>query len=403
MSAEQKAGARQGLTILAGSALPVMGVVLLAPVAQNLREQLSDASLPFDVTSLVLTAPALAIALFSPLAGYFVDRVGRRPVLLSMLLLYGVVGMAPVLLNHPLAIVAARFLLGIAEAGILAANFALIGDYFQGEQRRRWIAYKSSVAALMATLFYIVGGFLGEWGWRAPFAFYGIGILIALPAARYVFEPPKSPQTERYPVPSAPRAGVVLPYLVITLLCAILFYIVPLQLGLFLERRGEFPLSAIGVMIALAGLGNPVGALAFRFLSHISLPVLMLASALLAGAGLVVAAMSPGAPALVLGGFINQVGCGLFVPITVSSLLQVAPSERRGTSGGAWSTAFFIGQFFSPLFVAELIQRSSAGGELLMLGLINLAIGVVAYFALRGVRRVPASGESARVDIKGLG
>ena len=401
-SAERKAGNAQGLLILVASALPVMGVVLLAPIAQRLPAVVGAGPGGISLAPFVLTAPALAIALLSPLGGYLLDVVGRRICFLTALFIYALLGTAPLWIDNSYAIVASRFGLGMTEAVILASTIALIGDYFSGPARDRWVAYMMAVAALAATLFYIAGGILGGISWKAPFAAYGVSALIFLAAIPIIFEPASSKRVQATVV--SPQSTTHNPRLLwemaallaATFIGSILFYIVPLQLGRFLEARGVESTAQIGLLIAIAGLGNPIGSFSFRFLRTLPFATLLGGSTALAGLGLLLAAVWEGVPMLVAGAFINQLGCGVLCPLTMAAMLRLAPVHRRGTSGGGWSTAFFVGQFFSPLAVLPIVASNTTNNALLCLVAANFLFACVSYwlfsrFAATSLNAEPAA------------
>ena len=405
-SQERKAGAAQGLLILAASALPVMGVVLLSPIAQRLPAAVGTGPGGISLAPFVLTAPALAIAVLSPVGGYLLDVVGRRICFLSALLIYAAVGTAPLWLENAYVIVLARFALGATEAVILASTIALIGDYFSGATRDKWVAYMMAVAALAATLFYIAGGMLGSISWRAPFAAYGVSALIFLAAIPIIFEPDPSTRRQKTVVTkehaaNTPRlAWEMIALFAATFIGSILFYIVPLQLGVFLAERGVESPAQIGLLIAIAGLGNPIGSFSFRFLRNLSFSTLLGASSALAGLGLLLAALWKDVPMLVSGAFINQLGCGILCPLTMAATLRLAPAHRRGTSGGGWSTAFFVGQFFSPLAVLPVISLDTRSNGLLPLAGLNLLFACVSYWLFSRLTSLNAESDGTPCSVE---
>jgi MFS family permease len=86
--------------------------------------------------------PALFVALLATPLGFVADRVGRRPVMMTGLLIYAVCGMAPLFLHALPSILLSRAGVGVAEAGVLAAGTALIGDLFQGQTRKSGSPFK---------------------------------------------------------------------------------------------------------------------------------------------------------------------------------------------------------------------------------------------------------------------
>ena len=405
-SRERKAGTAQGLLILVASALPVMGVVLLSPIAQRLPAVVGTGPGGISLAPFVLTAPALAIALLSPVGGYLLDVIGRRRCFLAALLIYAVLGTAPLWIDNSYAILVSRFGLGATEAVILAANAALLADYFSGPTRDRWVAYMMAVAALAATLFYIAGGILGGISWRAPFATYGVSALIFLAAIPIIFEPDSARRVQANVVSTEftahnPRLlWDMMALLAATFVGSILFYIVPLQLGRFLEARGVESTAQIGLLIAIAGLGNPIGSFSFRFLRTLPFAMLLGASSALAGLGLLLAAVGHGVPMLVCGAFINQLGCGILCPLTMAATLRLAPAHRRGTSGGGWSTAFFVGQFFSPLVVLPVMSLDTTGNGLLPLAGANILFACISYWLFSRLTSLDAESDGTPSSAK---
>ena len=65
----------------------------------------------------------------------------------------------------------------------------LIGDYWSGERRSRYLGLQTLVAALSATVFLGLGGALGAAGWRTPFWLYLVAILLVVPMARLLWQP----------------------------------------------------------------------------------------------------------------------------------------------------------------------------------------------------------------------
>jgi MFS family permease len=356
-----KAGPAQGWILLVTMTLPVMGVVLLAPTLPLLNEHF--AGHPYLV-SIALTAPALCIALFSPMAGYLADRFQRRTVLLYALAFYGAFGIWPVFIDSILIVVLARFGLGIAEATIMTSCFALLADYFATSERDRWLAYLASFIALAATAFYVMGGYLGTLSWRAPFAAYGASELILLAALMVLFEPDRS-------VTSTARADAKLPEsrtfidrrllgtLAVTTVASILFFIVPLQFSVLLNEIGAQSSLAMGVLLACAGFGNPLGALVFRWTARFGTALNLVFAFAFSGVGLLLAASSRDPIFATGAAFVNQLGAGLTYPVLMASAMNQLPPNLRGRGGGMWLSAFFVGQFVSPLVVVRWAAVSS--------------------------------------------
>nr|WSW66175.1 MFS transporter [Streptomyces sp. NBC_00995] len=138
---------------------------------------------------LVLTVPALSLALLAPIAGVVVDRLGRKRLLIVATVLYTLFGTVPLWVDSLYGILASRVLVGVAEAAIMTACTTLIGDYYTGRVRDRYLALQTMCASASATVFFVLGGALGGVGWKAPFWMYGIGLLLAPAMARVLPTP----------------------------------------------------------------------------------------------------------------------------------------------------------------------------------------------------------------------
>ncbi|WDA36170.1 MFS transporter [Sphingobium sp. YC-XJ3] len=380
----REAGPLQGIALLLSGTLPAMGVVLVSPNLSLLNAAFADVPGGAYLVSIAMTAPALCIALFSPFAGLIVDRFGRRRALLGALLLYGLFGMAPLVLDGLPAIIASRAGVGLVESVIMTAAFALFGDYFEGERRNRWLAYNGAFSAFAATLLYLAGGALGQYGWRAPFAAYGFSFFIAVFVALAAWEPAARSARDSALAKAMPkilRSRQFIAVCALGFLSSILFFIIPLQMSVFLSARGEASTVMIGAIIAVASIGNPIGSYLFRFLSSRTLPQLLARSYIVGGAGLVGMAISPSVLAVGLCAFVNQLGCGLLTPALQAAAMRDLPPHARGRGGGLLITFMFLGQFVCPLVIMTLTNITS-GIDLTFLALGLFSVGSAILAAL---------------------
>ena len=93
-----------GISLLLPITLSTMAIVLLAPILPQIMQSFSAVPGYDYWVPMILTIPALCVALFSPVAGMMGDYFGRRRLLLASFVVYGVVGIAPVFLHDLTAI-----------------------------------------------------------------------------------------------------------------------------------------------------------------------------------------------------------------------------------------------------------------------------------------------------------
>jgi MFS family permease len=376
--------------LMAGSCLPVMGGLLIAPVLPEIQRHFSGVPGVEFLAPIALTIPALFIAILAPFAGAIVDVLGRRRPLVIALVLYAAFGIAPLWLDSLHSIIVSRAGVGLAEAVIMTVCTTLIGDYYDGEKRSKLLALQVTWVALSASLFLLVGGFLGELGWRAPFWVYGISLLIAPLAQIYLWEPERKRRAEvdREPTTGGDAAALSFrPLLLlgicgITLITIITFYVVPVHLPFLLNGLGIQSSRTIGVILGLSAVTKVIGSLIFHRLNIIGVttPRLLALSCALSGLGLLVLAAATTMNAAAAGALINGFGGGLLIPTLLTWNMRTLPLERRGLGTGAWTASFFLAQFVNPIVVLPL--AGIAGGRAAAVHLIGLVLLVLTAIAL---------------------
>src|ERR1700689_2689164 len=188
---QRKPGFLQGIMLLLPITMNVMGISVLTPVVHLMLAEFERVPHhDYMVIGGVLTMPAIWVLLFSPVAGWLADRFGRRNLLLVSMVVYAFVGTAPALLHDLYAIIAARIGVGICESIVITVSTTMIGDYFQGRTRERWMASQTAVASISALGIIYLGGQLGAaYGWRGPFYLYIYSLPLALCVLAWIWEP----------------------------------------------------------------------------------------------------------------------------------------------------------------------------------------------------------------------
>ncbi|CAL9373429.1 hypothetical protein SUDANB105_00910 [Streptomyces sp. enrichment culture] len=385
-------GRLPAVLLMAGSCLPVLGAVLIAPVLPRMQDHFDGVAGSAVLVPLVLTVPALSLALLAPFAGMVVDRLGRKRLLVVATVLYALFGTVPLWLDSLYGILAGRVLVGVAEAAVMTACTTLIGDYYTGRVRDRYLALQTMCAAVSATLFLALGGALGSAGWQAPFWLYAVGLLLAPAMAGGLPTPaPDTPRTSAEPVAPRPfpvrrMAGICL----LTVFGAVVFYTVPVEMAYLLDDVGVASTGAIGAATALAGAATVLGSIAFTRLTddpRRRLPAVFL----LCAAGFAVMGLADSPAPLIAGAVINCVGTGLLLPSLLTLAMSRLDFADRGRGTGLWTSAFFFGEFVCPLVL--LGGQGALGALATSVGLLGLVTALVAavLLPLTATRRARAA------------
>jgi MFS family permease len=370
----------QGAILLAGSCLPILGSVLLAPVLPRMMEAFATTNGVEILVPVVLTAPALVIGLLAPIAGRLVDAAGRKRVLVVALVVYALFGTAPLYLDSLGAIVASRVGVGICEAAIMTACTTLLADLFSGAVRDRWFARQTIATTLAATVFFALGGALGAVSWRAPFVLYVSSLVIAVLAAVFVHSTGRTPAAA---LPPVPWRLVAVPC-VVTLFGGIVFYTPIAELSLVLASVGVTSTATIGLVSAVASLATAAGGFTFGRVSGRGVRTLLPVALGLAAVGLVVVGLTSSVVVIAVGAVIASAGTGLLLPTLLTWALSGLDFAERGRGTGLWTAAMFIGQFFCPLVL--LAASAPLGGlspAVLALGVLTAVVAGVAPLVVR--------------------
>jgi MFS family permease len=329
--------------------------VLIAPVLPQMQDAFADVPGADVLVPVVLTVPALLIGLTAPFAGLVVDRADRKRLLLAALVVYAIVGTAPLYLPSLQAILVSRILVGLCEAAIMTCSTTLIGDYWSGAQRSRYLSLQTLVTALAATVFLALGGALGTSGWRTPFWVYGIALVLVPLVAMLIWQP-AGHRTHR----GAGRRLEPLPWrmlltpCLVSLVGGVVFFALIVELSFVLTGVGFTSTAAIGGIGALMSIATAAGCVVFARLASLTPRKLLPVEFLLAAVGFALVSATTSVPVIAAGAVIAGLGTGMLLPTLLTWAINRLEFEQRGRGTGLWTGALFIGQFLSPVLIAGI-------------------------------------------------
>jgi MFS transporter, DHA1 family, multidrug resistance protein len=117
----------------------------------------------------LMAAFALAQLLVSPYAGRWVDRYGRKKLIIIGLFLFGVSELIFGVGKNVPVLYLSRILGGISAAFIMPGVTAYIADVTTDRERGKAMGYMSAAISLGFIIGPAIGGFIGEFGVRLPF------------------------------------------------------------------------------------------------------------------------------------------------------------------------------------------------------------------------------------------
>lgn len=156
------------LILLSNVFIAFLGIGLIIPVMPSFMNimHLSGKTMGY-----LVAAFAVAQLLMSPLAGRWVDRYGRKKIIIIGLFLFAVSELIFGLATNVSVLYIARILGGISAAFVMPGVTAYVADITSIQERPKAMGY---ISAAISTGFIIgpgIGGFIAEYGVRMPFFF----------------------------------------------------------------------------------------------------------------------------------------------------------------------------------------------------------------------------------------
>jgi MFS family permease len=401
-STTRQAGFLQGIMLLLPITMSVMGISLLTAVVPSMSQQFRAVPNSDYMVQLMLTMPAIWILLFSPVAGWLADRYGRRSILIWSMFIYAIVGVAPTRLDSIYLIIFSRCLVGICESIVMTVTTTMIGDYFRGHAREKWMASQTAVASLAAGLVIIpLGGQLASaLGWRGPFYAYLYSVVLAIGIILFTWEPEKIDHAAEAALEERGKAlyqtipwARVLGICAMTLIGSLMFYGIITQNANALVTLGVKDPASIGHYTMLASLGVPVGTFLYYAAARLHIGLLLCLEFALVGLGFLGMSRATDPAGYSMVAFVNQVGCGLVLPTMLVWATRGLSYRIRGRVTGIWTAAFSIGQFISGVTIQFLSvhMEGQLMGAFRGLGMVALATAAGALIVRLLLGRRPAA------------
>jgi MFS family permease len=376
---------------LIGSTLTVMAGAIVAPALPQISKEFSHLPNAELLSKLVLTLPALFMGVLAPIAGYIIDKSGRKKVLLFSLVGYAIAGTSGLYLDSMILILVGRALLGVSVGAMITAIITLIGDYFEGESRSRFVGLQAAFAGMGGLVFISSGGVLADIHWRMPFLIYIFSLVVWVMALISIYEPEMNSKTDNANLNQNTKntkkgtLTIVAWIYLIAFFSMIVFYMIPVQMPFMLTAMEGVTNTKVGFAIAFINVASVSTSVNYaRFRKKLSFPTIMALVYLLVFIGYLIISQASSYLMMIMGIIVCGFGFGLMMPNINLWLISVAPAHLRGRMVGYLNTAVFTGMFFSPIALQPLIRFSDLYTSFFLVGIILVIISVL--FLVVGLR-----------------
>jgi MFS family permease len=373
------------LTLLLVSSLTIMSVITISPALPQMAVAFSGVENAAFLVKLVLTIPALMIAIVSPIAGRLIDRHGRLKILRLSLILYAISGVGGYFLDNLYYILVSRAILGMSVGMSMTIVITLIADYFEGMERQKFVGLQIAFMSLGGIVFIGVGGILADIGWRYPFLIY-LSSLLVFPLTILFLQEPSVVQKRNEANQYIKAPPIIWMLFINIMLMWIIFFLIPVQIPFYLKSIGVEKNSLIGAAIAMSTAFSAISSFSysklkarFSFLSIFSIGYLLMAAAF------VCIALSTTYVLVVIAMMLSGLGMGMMIPNTNMWVMKLAPPEIRGKEIGKLTTFWFLGQFLSPVIIFPVLKTVSLSSTFMIAAgfLFLMSIGFLTFHLSR--------------------
>jgi MFS family permease len=347
-------------TLLFAAVLAPFQAASISPAIPELLAHFADHPNAAYLSRLVLVMPSIGIAISAPLAGAVIDRFGRRRFLLGAIVAYAILGASGGLANSLEALLVTRLFLGFAAGGAMTATITLMGDYFDGPERQKFLGQRTAFVNFSAIAINISGGLLASIDWRVPFFVFLVALVLVPMGARSLPEPVVTAEAKaavRLKFREWPLAFIGLVYLMLFLV-NIAFFFVPTQVPFYVRELGYDGAQIGGFALASSSLGIALGSLLYH---PIRSRVRQAASTFVPAAFLVVVgfgivSMGETLTVVMPGLLLAGLGFGVINVNGIVWAMEGTPTNIRGRVVGGLTASMMLGHFCSPLVSQPIAQ-----------------------------------------------
>ena len=175
--------------------LPQLAVYLYLPSMPAMARDLKTTQMVIQHS---LAIYLLTYALIPLIIGPLSDHYGRKPILLSGLLLYIIGCAGSLIVNSASSFLIFRAIAGMGGGASSLHSRAILGDALKGQRFKRWASYRIFGWVAVPFLAPVLGGYVqGTMGWRANFALLSL-IGLALLVLYCIFIPETKHRTTNH-------------------------------------------------------------------------------------------------------------------------------------------------------------------------------------------------------------
>ncbi|MGB9794720.1 MULTISPECIES: MFS transporter [Caldisericum] len=358
----------------------VLGISSLSSALPKIAQsfEIDDAS-----SGLILLFFTLPGIVFSPVLGFFSDKVGRKIILSIALFIFGI-GFLGYFANDFKALLIIRFVQGIGASTLLSLNVAILADTFEGRALKFALGMNGVVTSIALTLFPILGGVLSDINPRNPFllslfSFVSLILLLFLLEDRAI---KKSENEIKVPIRNAVNDDLIFVFLGTTFTFIVLYGAYLNYFSFLAKYRFEMSSTLTGVFIGISSFISAIVSYKIeRITEFFRDEVVYVSGFVFYALSMILFYISKDYIFLTLGSMFFGVAQGINITLTPQLLNKFSKEELRGLIMTANGSMVNLGQTIGPLIFSFAYRMFKLNGVFILGFLVSL-LGLILTFKL---------------------
>ncbi|MEI7025059.1 MFS transporter [Paenibacillus sp. y28] len=346
--------------------ITMLGIGLIIPV---LPEFLKEFDAGGKAAGYLVAAFGLTQFAFSPLAGEWSDKYGRKMMIIAGLIMFTLSNFIFAIASEMWLLYVSRLIGGIGAAAIIPAVMAYVADITTEERRGKGMGLLGAAMSLGFVIGPGIGGFLAELGLRTPFyVSAAVGAFALLCTISFLPESlPKETQlahrsakVKREPIFRQFAQSFKAPYFILLLLVfALTFGLANFEaiFPLFVDEKYKFTARDISILITIGALIGAViqAVLIDKLMKRFGEKTLVNATFLLSAVCLVLMLLSGSFWYILLITLLFFTFTSIMRP-AINTLLSKMAGEEQGFVAGMNNAYMSVGNIFGPALAGILFD-----------------------------------------------
>ncbi|WPK12773.1 multidrug efflux MFS transporter NorA [Lysinibacillus louembei] len=340
-----------------------LGIGLVIPVLPTIMNELNISG---SVVGYMVAAFAITQLIISPIAGKWVDRYGRKIMIVIGLFIFGFSEFLFGIGTTVSVLFISRMLGGVSAAFIMPAVTAFIADITTVATRAKALGYMS---AAISTGFIIgpgIGGFLAELGTRIPFYAAGVLGVVAAIGSMLLLKEPTRAEAEPVEQGEEQKSGFQRIFVPMYLIAFLIIFISSFGLAafeslfsLFVDHKFSFTPKDIAIVITGGAIVGAVAQVVLfdRLTKRLGEIAVIRYSLIFSTLLVFIMTVVNSYMAILITTFLVFVGFDLIRPAVTAYLSKIAGNEQ-GFVGGMNSMFTSLANIFGPIIGGALFDKN---------------------------------------------